>query len=242
MAEATPDGYANALRREILRSEVQRMRVLAIVLAVLLAATLIAANFFPDFTRRMFRGGIAGWDAAGRHRPVRRSTNWWRCSSCAGGLAQDKDFPRIARFANALIETSLPSVIIFVLSHHMDAADGVRLLAADALFRVHPAVDAAARFLAVAVDRRRRGRAAAGAGRLAAADRAVLRRAGADADLSISAAASCCWRAASSPASWPAACAGSSRRRWRRRRRATASPTCSASTSRPPWSTGCSPR
>ena len=33
--------------------------------------------------------------------------------------AQEKDFPRIARFANALIETSLPSVIIFELSHHM---------------------------------------------------------------------------------------------------------------------------
>jgi adenylate cyclase len=36
--------------------------------------------------------------------------------------AQDKDFPRIARFTNALIETSLPSVIIFELSRHMDAA------------------------------------------------------------------------------------------------------------------------
>ena len=36
--------------------------------------------------------------------------------------AQDKDFPRIGRFANALVETSLPSVIIFLLSRHMEAS------------------------------------------------------------------------------------------------------------------------
>ena len=89
----------------------------------------------------MFRGGIAGWVPLAAIGPfvlyevgvlfVLR----WR-------TARDKDFPRYGRFANALIETSLPSVIIFVLSHHMDAVDGAGLLAADALFRVHPAVDA----------------------------------------------------------------------------------------------------
>ena len=62
MAETPPNGYANELRREIMRSEVQRVRMLAIVLAALLAATLIATNFFPEFTLRMFRGGIAGWE------------------------------------------------------------------------------------------------------------------------------------------------------------------------------------
>ena len=62
MAEAPSDGYANELRCEIMRSEIQRVRMLAIVLSVLLAVTLIAANFFPEFTRRMFRGGITGWE------------------------------------------------------------------------------------------------------------------------------------------------------------------------------------
>ena len=38
MAEGTTDGYAHALRREILRSEQQRMRALAIILAVLLCS------------------------------------------------------------------------------------------------------------------------------------------------------------------------------------------------------------
>jgi adenylate cyclase len=62
MTEAPPDGYANELRREILRSEVQRVQMLAIVLSVLLAAALTATTFFPQFTHRMFRGGIAGWE------------------------------------------------------------------------------------------------------------------------------------------------------------------------------------
>ena len=35
-------------------------------------------------------------------------------------IAADKDFPRPARFVNALIETSMPGVIIFVLARHME--------------------------------------------------------------------------------------------------------------------------
>ena len=77
-----------------MRSEIQRVRMLAIVLAALLAATLIAANFFPEFTRRMFRGGIAGWEPLAAIGPfvlyevVVLFVLRWRA-------AQDKDFPRI---------------------------------------------------------------------------------------------------------------------------------------------------
>ena len=35
-------------------------------------------------------------------------------------IAADKDFPRPARFANALVETSLPGVIIYALARYMD--------------------------------------------------------------------------------------------------------------------------
>ena len=121
MAEAPPDGYANELRREIMRSEIQRVWMLAIVLSVLLAAALIAANFFPEFTRRMFRGGIAGWEPLAAIGPF-VLYEWVVLFVLRWRAAQDKDFPRIGRFANALIETSLPSVVIFELSHHMDMA------------------------------------------------------------------------------------------------------------------------
>ena len=96
------------------------MQMLAIVLAVLLAATLTAAIFFPELAQRLFRGGIAGcgcrWPPSGRS----SSTSWWRCSCCAGGRRRTRTSRASARFANALIETSLPSVIIFALSHHME--------------------------------------------------------------------------------------------------------------------------
>ena len=71
MAEATPDGYANELRREILRSEIQRVRVLAVVLAVLLGVTLCAVESSPrpDPAHVPRRPGLV--DAARRHRSVR---------------------------------------------------------------------------------------------------------------------------------------------------------------------------
>ncbi|HEY2612562.1 MAG TPA: hypothetical protein VGI94_17275, partial [Reyranella sp.] len=119
MIETPPVGYANELRREILRSEVQRVQMLAIVLSVLLAATLCATVFFPEFIRRMFRGGIFPWEPLVAIGPFVVYA-WIVKFILRRRAGQDSDFPRIARFANALIETSLPGVIIFLLSHHME--------------------------------------------------------------------------------------------------------------------------
>src|SRR5260370_14947201 len=127
MAEALPDGYANELRGEIMRSEVQRVRMLAVVLAGLLVVTLIVANFFPEFTRRMFRGGIAGWVPLAGIGPF-VLYEWVALFVLRRRAAQDKEFLRIGRFANALIQTSLPSAIIFQLSHHRDMPTVLGLL------------------------------------------------------------------------------------------------------------------
>ena len=174
MADATPDGYASELRREIMRSEIQRVRVLAIILAVLLVATLAATNLFLDFSARMFRGGIAGWVPLAGFGPfllyelVVLFVLRWRA-------AKDRDFPRLGALRQR------PDRDQPAQRHHPHAlpphgpVDGVRLLAADALFRVHPAVDAAARFLAVAVDRRGGGGRAARARGLAAAAGGIRR-------------------------------------------------------------------
>ena len=71
MAEATPDGYASELRREILRSEIQRVQVLAVVLTVLLVTTMTAATLLdrPGAADLPGRPGLVG--AAGRRRPFR---------------------------------------------------------------------------------------------------------------------------------------------------------------------------
>ena len=119
MAEATPDGYASELRREILRSEIQRVQVLAVVLAVLLVCTMLANNLATDLVRRIFRNGLAWWEPLATIGPfalyefIVLFVLRWRAS-------RDSDFPRYARFGNAFIETSLPSVVILLLSRHME--------------------------------------------------------------------------------------------------------------------------
>lgn len=119
MAEPASDAYADALRREILRSEQQRMRVLVIILGSLLLTTLLLANLLPDLNRRLFEGGMPGWV------PLAAVGPFLLAESVALAvlrlrIAQDKDFPRIGRFANALLETTLPSVIILLLSQYME--------------------------------------------------------------------------------------------------------------------------
>lgn len=119
MAAAAPDFFADALRREIIRSEQQRMRALAIILAALLAITLIVANFFPDYSSRMFQRDVPGWMPLVGVAPFLlyelASLTFLRYR-----VARDLDFPQVARFGNALIETSLPAAIIVTLSHYMD--------------------------------------------------------------------------------------------------------------------------
>ena len=119
MAMTTPGTYADALRREILRSEQLRMRALAIILGTLLVAMTAAAYFLTDLSHRLFRDGIEVWLPAVAMGPfvlfeiAALSLLRWR-------TAHDLDFPRPARFANALVETSVPSVIIYVLGQRME--------------------------------------------------------------------------------------------------------------------------
>jgi adenylate cyclase len=123
MAESTPDGladgYASALRREILRSEIQRVQVLAVILGTLLVVMMAVVSLLPGLTARIFRGGLEWWEPLRGVGPfalyefVVLFVLRWRAS-------RDRDFPRYARFGNAFVETSLPSVVILVLSRHME--------------------------------------------------------------------------------------------------------------------------
>lgn len=112
------DTYSDALRREIMRSEQQRMRVIVIILAVVLASVLLVLNFIPQIDERLFDQKVPGWV------PLAGIGPYLLYELAALGIlrwrvAKDKDFPRIARFANALIETSLPATITYVLAGYM---------------------------------------------------------------------------------------------------------------------------
>ena len=120
MVATSQDGYANALRLGIMRSEQRRMRALAIVFAILLAITTGFATIFFDLTSRMFPGGVRWWMPSSVIGPFilfeifALSVLRWR-------MAHGLDFPQPARFANALVETSLPGAIIWVLADRMNA-------------------------------------------------------------------------------------------------------------------------
>ena len=119
MVDAAPGAYAHALRREILRSEQKRMRAVAIVLVWVLCVTSAAVTLLPDLKHRMFPDGIASWMPLAGIGPF-ILFELIALMVLRLRIAADKDFPRPARFVNALIETSMPGVIIFVLARHME--------------------------------------------------------------------------------------------------------------------------
>ena len=118
MADSSGD-FAQALRGEILRSEQQRMKVIAAVLLFMLGLTTIGLQVLPELRERLFPNGIEWWMPLAAVGPFvlyeigAFAFLSWR-------MSRGKDFPQPARFTNALIETSLPGVIIYVLSRHME--------------------------------------------------------------------------------------------------------------------------
>ncbi len=102
-----------------MRSEQQRMRVVALILTALLVATTASAFFFPNLSQRLFRGGIPLW------LPVAISGPFIAYEMLALGLTRwrashGRDFPWYARLLNALIETSLPGMILYALCQGME--------------------------------------------------------------------------------------------------------------------------
>ncbi|MBM3533989.1 MAG: adenylate/guanylate cyclase domain-containing protein [Alphaproteobacteria bacterium] len=112
------DAFARAFAREIIASEILRAKVLAVVLSVLLAV--VRTTFF------------IGHDAIQKF--VTRPISWWVQITVTGPFILYECFvvfilsrfaargthpPWIARYANAAIEVSLPSVIMLVASTYV---------------------------------------------------------------------------------------------------------------------------
>ena len=119
MIDAVPGAYAHALRREILRSEQKRMRVVAADLVFMLCVTSAGLLLVPELARRLFREDVAPWLPLAAIGPF----ILFELAALAVlryRLATDRDFPQPTRFANALVETSMPGVIIYLLALHME--------------------------------------------------------------------------------------------------------------------------
>jgi adenylate cyclase len=111
--------FRRLLNREILASERRRMLSLAAILAVILALILLAATFAPGFVRSIFQGRL----------PVRMPLAFapfiayelFAAALLTILLRRGRNFPVVARYANALIETSFPTLLLYLLAGYLSA-------------------------------------------------------------------------------------------------------------------------
>jgi adenylate cyclase len=112
--------FRQILNREILVSERRRMLTLARMLAVILAVILLMVTFDPSFVRWIYHGRL----------PVRPALTVFSAFIAyelfAAGvvtvfLRRGRNFPVFGRYANALIETSFPTLLLYLLAQYLPA-------------------------------------------------------------------------------------------------------------------------
>jgi adenylate cyclase len=110
-----PDAFARAFVREILESERLRVRVLAATLAAILACVLVAMTISADVVRNMSGGRLRPWMPLAIIGPF-ILYDIGVSLLLSRFIARRREPPIVARFANAAIETSLPTVILLVVT------------------------------------------------------------------------------------------------------------------------------
>ena len=119
---ADPDdtSFQRLLNREILASERRRMLILAALQAFILALIVTATALAPGFVRSLYHDRI----------PVRAALAAFSAFIAyelfAAGvltifLRRRRNFPVFGRYANALIETSFPTVLLYLLAGYVAA-------------------------------------------------------------------------------------------------------------------------
>jgi adenylate cyclase len=108
---AIDSAFERALSAEIAASELLRVRVLAATLAVLLVAEQLLFLFARDLVEQFTQKPLPAWLPAGIIGPF-LAYEIVALLVLRHRLARGSTFPTAARFANALIETSLPTVIL----------------------------------------------------------------------------------------------------------------------------------
>ena len=104
---AIDSAFERALSAEIAASELLRVRVLAATLAVLLVAEQLLFLFARDLVEQFTQKPLPAWLPAGIIGPF-LAYEIVALLVLRYRLARGSTFPTAARFANALIETSLP--------------------------------------------------------------------------------------------------------------------------------------
>ena len=151
--------FQHLLNREILVSERRRMLILAALQAFILVLILLAVTFAPGFVRSIYhdrlpaRAALAAFSAFIAY-------ELFAAGVLTIFLRRGRNFPVFGRYMNALIETSFPTVLLYLLAGYLSRPGHFRHVAGAALFSVHHSLDPAARFRAFGLHRSgRRGRA-----------------------------------------------------------------------------------
>jgi adenylate cyclase len=116
--------FAHALTREILTTELLRVRVILITITVLLAALIVAHAVSPDIIERIWHGRLPILPIAATfllfavfELSVLRMVD--------ARLKQGRDVPYARRYLGALIETSLPTVALYLQMRAMGPAQAL---------------------------------------------------------------------------------------------------------------------
>jgi adenylate cyclase len=119
---ADPDNRAfqGLLNREILVSERRRMLILAALQAFILVLILLAAMFAPGFVRSIYhdrlpeRAALAAFSAFIAY-------ELFAAGLVTLFLRHGRNYPLFGRYANALVETSFPTVLLYLLAGYLSA-------------------------------------------------------------------------------------------------------------------------
>jgi adenylate cyclase len=112
--------FQRLLNREILLSERRRMLILAGVQALILVLILLTATFAPGFVRSIYhdrlpeRAALAAFSAFIVY-------ELFAAGVVTIFLRRGRNFPVLGRYTNALVETSFPTVLLYLLAGYLSA-------------------------------------------------------------------------------------------------------------------------
>jgi adenylate cyclase len=112
--------FQRLLNREILLSERRRMLILAGVQALILVLILLTATFVPSFVRSIYhdrlpeRAALAAFSAFIAY-------ELFAAGVVTIFLRRGRNFPVLGRYMNALVETSFPTVLLYLLAGYLSS-------------------------------------------------------------------------------------------------------------------------
>jgi adenylate cyclase len=119
-ADADDTTFQRLLNREILLSERRRMLILAGVQALILVLILLTATFVPSFVRSIYH------DRGPERAALAAFSAFILYELLAAGvvtifLRRGRNFPVLGRYMNALVETSFPTLLLYLLAGYLSS-------------------------------------------------------------------------------------------------------------------------